>query len=411
MTRKTHFGVFKPHTLTKHAILDAYLKAWATILVPRFGAVWFVDAFAGEGRDDVGHPGSPLIAAKVAEQINAKHFPAGITRHKGMRLIAFEAEHDRFLSLDKVMSAYVAEPWHQGTALVREGTLEEKLEPVLKTLENAPTLFFLDPFGIDGLSAAVLPSLLAPPQNELLILFSDEGAVRLAGKVRAGRPDANAMISRAEGSVPDSLFGREETEALRAEKRTEAKRSAAGHKSNEDAERILDTAFGGGWWRTIIDGTPDELRQAKFVELYEAMLERFGASHRLRFSIDTPDGRHKYFLIHASKNKRAYAAMKDAMHRARKTKAESAIAPSLLDHLITDTNVEDVATTIARQFAGKRVRWQGEHPSVRGFAIDDTPLWYHELEALKAELLRRGYTELNERGKPKSPLAFNFASV
>ena len=103
--------------------------------------------------------------------------------------------------------------------------------------------------------------------------------------------------------------------------------------------------------------------------------------------------------------------MKDAMHRARKTRTDSATTPSLLDHLITGTNVEAVATTIARHFAGRRVRWQGDHPSVRDFAIDETPVWYHEFDALKAELLRRGYTDLNEKGKPKSPLAFTFASV
>lgn len=67
--REDHFEEFQGHTLLKHLILDKYLKAWANKLL-QWGAagsrVWFVDAFAGEGADKKGNPGSPLIAAKMA---------------------------------------------------------------------------------------------------------------------------------------------------------------------------------------------------------------------------------------------------------------------------------------------------------------------------------------------------------
>lgn len=414
MPKKTHFHKFEPHTLTKHAVLEAYLKIWATILAPKFRQVWFVDAFAGEGCDDVGNPGSPLIAAKVAEQIIANHFPAGTTKTTGMRVIAFEADKDRFPYLVETMRPYVAEPWWDGVAIVRDGTLETKLNGVLKQLGDRPTLFFLDPFGIDGLSAEVLPTLLAGPHNEILLLFSDVGAVRLAGKTRAGPPDAQAMLAAAVASVPDGLFP-EVTAAERESAVDKAKRSIAGHKSNPNAEEIMNTAFGGKWWQPIIFGTPDHLWQDRSVDLYEQVLQKAGASYRLRFSVDTPDGQHKYFLIHASKNDQAYAAMKDAMHRARSKRAKDMFdtgeMASLIDHVVTTTNVDDVVSTIAGEFARKsHVPWgtADARGTVKHFAVHFTPLWLHEGDMLKGALLRRGFTDRNEKGRPESPLAFSF---
>ena len=63
--RDKHFDEFEPHTLLKHAILKTYLATWAMRLLQwgRAGdVVYFVDAFAGQGRDGVGNPGSPAIA-------------------------------------------------------------------------------------------------------------------------------------------------------------------------------------------------------------------------------------------------------------------------------------------------------------------------------------------------------------
>jgi three-Cys-motif partner protein len=415
MPKKTHFHRFEPHTLTKHAVLDAYLKIWATILAPKFGQIWFVDAFAGEGRDDVGNPGSPLIGAKVARQINEKHFSIGITTTTGMRVIAFEEDEQRYPLLVEAMQPYVADPWWAGIAIVRKGSLEESLAGVLKHIKDRPTLFFLDPFGIDGLSASVLPQLLAGQHNEILLLFSDVGAVRLAGKARAGVPDEDAMIDAAAASVPTSLFGEEDTERDRDAARRKAKRSAAGHKSNPNAEEIMNTAFGGDWWQPIIFGTPDDLWQEKSVELYEQILQKAGASFRLRFSVDTPGGHHKYFLIHASKNHQAYAAMKDAMHRAKAKRAanlfgDSEAAP-LFEQVETTTDVREVAAAIGREFSGKSgVLWGDADTAgtVKYFAIHRTPLWLHECEVLKAEMLRRRWTDLNAKGRPKSPLSFSF---
>jgi len=416
MPKKTHFHKFEPHTRMKHAVLDAYLKIWATILAPKFRQVWFVDAFAGEGCDEVGNPGSPLIAARVADQINRTHFPSGITATSGMRVVAFEkGEAGRYSALVETMEAYVSKPWHKGTAILRQGTLEASLDGVLGFIRDQPTLFFLDPFGIGGLSAAVLPRLLAGPHNEILLLFSDVGAVRLAGKTRAGVQDEQALMNAAAARIPATLFGEEDTEKEREAARRRAKRSAAGHKSNPNAEEIMNRAFGGKWWQPIIFGTPDDRWQEKSVELYEQVLEKAGATHRLRFSIDALDGQHKYFLIHASKSHQAYAAMKDAMNRAKRRAdedlfGETKMAP-LFDQVQTTTDIARVADAIANEFAGKSaVFWGDENKlgTVKYFAIHHTPLWFQECDALKQLLLRRGWTDTNTKGRPKSPLSYSF---
>lgn len=52
-----HFKESEPHTRLKHAILRIYLFSWAYKLLHSRGrearCVFFVDAFAGRGRDEL----------------------------------------------------------------------------------------------------------------------------------------------------------------------------------------------------------------------------------------------------------------------------------------------------------------------------------------------------------------------
>jgi hypothetical protein len=61
---KGHFEAFAPHTLLKHAVYDCYVERWSRILLRWHDTIRIVDACAGEGADDEGNPGSPLIALK-----------------------------------------------------------------------------------------------------------------------------------------------------------------------------------------------------------------------------------------------------------------------------------------------------------------------------------------------------------
>src|SRR5690349_12113633 len=104
MPKETHFEQFEEHTLLKHYLLEAYIKRWATILLGRgYRRVWYIDAFAGAGRDTTGRPGSPVIAAEIAVRVNAEQFPSGVTAKTGMRVLAIESKHEWFESLKDQM--------------------------------------------------------------------------------------------------------------------------------------------------------------------------------------------------------------------------------------------------------------------------------------------------------------------
>jgi|GEM_PF-1793764 len=422
VTRKDHFERFEDHTRLKHFLLDNYLKQWATILAPRFPRFWFVDAFAGAGRDSTGAPGSPLLAAEVARTIAAEHFraPLGtpLAPNQGLRVVAIEADAARATHLDTAMAPYTQEA--PQVAHVHHGTLSAVLDDLGRFVGKEPALYFLDPFGVDGLEAALVRRLLETPHAELLVLFSDEGAVRLAGKADARVPSREAL--EAERERDPSLFGEEWDAQLAAADRQAVDRVLAGHKSNPRAESILTRAFGGDAWRSMVDTTPEDERRERFVALYDALLREVGATHVLRFRVTTEAGRHKYTLLHASKHVRAFAAMKDAMHRAWRKREGSSMAeatPSLFDVADAEPGVGTADTTSQRdaaqldsgaardasdidatvsalraQFAGDTVRWTSTHYSdrtVQSFARDFSPLLLHQFPALQAALQRAGF--------------------
>lgn len=322
MPRDDHFGMFQAHTRLKHFLLEVYLKQWASILIagrtiagvipPRM--LWFVDAFAGAGRDEQGTPGSPLIAAEIAIEINKTHYvKPGKT--SGMRVLAIEADQGRYEQLSEALQPYSA------VAEVRHGSLQDIIGKVMPFLEqhDAPALFFLDPFGVHGLDATLLPQIFRVKRTEILLLFSDEGAVRLAGKAEAKVPTrAELLARRQDGRLS---FGGETDAKFEEQDRLDVEKILAGHSSNSRAAEILNSTFGGKDWRAIVERTPAPQRRQAFVNLYMEVLTDSGAKYVLPFAVTTEQGRHKYTLIHASTHSSAFAAMKDAMHRAHKQRA------------------------------------------------------------------------------------------
>ncbi len=134
-----HFEEFQGHTLLKHLILRKYVGAWAAKLRRFAGEVWFIDAFAGEGKDRTDNPGSPLIAAQLAE-------PFESDRQGVMRILAIEKDPERCDRLEENLRKYT----DAKIAHVRCGTLEERIDRVMDHIGAKPALFFLDPFGIEG---------------------------------------------------------------------------------------------------------------------------------------------------------------------------------------------------------------------------------------------------------------------
>jgi serine/threonine protein kinase len=73
--RERHFDQFRAHTQLKHGILQFYLESWVRKLLLRPGGgdrAYLMDAFAGEGMDEQGNHGSPVISARVAAAAEAE---------------------------------------------------------------------------------------------------------------------------------------------------------------------------------------------------------------------------------------------------------------------------------------------------------------------------------------------------
>src|SRR5206468_7739847 len=129
---------------------------------------------------------------------------------------------------------------------VRLGELRQVLSQFLSHVGDDPVLYFLDPFGVEGLDADMLGNVLSAPQAEVLLLFSDEGAVRLAGKASATVPTRAQLLSERQRDL--SMFGDEFEEQQAEADRTAVERVLSGHQSNPRAREILTRAFGGEWW-------------------------------------------------------------------------------------------------------------------------------------------------------------------
>ncbi len=416
MPRNKHFAMFQDHTRLKHFLLEVYLKQWATILitgrlhagVPIPKMLWFVDAFAGAGHDEKGTPGSPVIAAKIATEINKQHYTT-IDNKSGMHVLAIEAHAGRCQQLKTALKPYSA-------AEVRHGSLENIIDKVMPFLQkyDAPALFFLDPFGVHGLDAKLLPEILRVSRTEILLLFSDEGAVRLAGKAEAKVPSRNELLAqKSDGRLS---LGEQFDAQIEERDRLDVEQIIAGHASNPRAAEILDVTFGGKDWRKILESPASQRRQA-FVQLYTEVLKEAGADYVLPFAVTTAEGRHKYTLMHASTHSSAFVAMKNAMHRAYKKRPSTDQTEDLFGASGVDlpsdgtdrtfssgVDIHEMVAQVQNAFSGQLVPWTGKsaQTTVSDYALRHTPLLQHELPLLDRELVRLNYLE------GKKPRTFRF---
>src|SRR5690242_4199488 len=102
--KRKFFRAFKDHTLLKLGVLRAYLTRWTRILLKsgRQRRVWFVDGFAGKGRDDTGNEGSPLIACRIADEVE-REFGVG---SREVRVIAVEETKGHAVALRRALDSF-----------------------------------------------------------------------------------------------------------------------------------------------------------------------------------------------------------------------------------------------------------------------------------------------------------------
>lgn len=362
-----HFESFEPHTLLKHAILRAYEERWARVLLARPGSsrtrVRIVDACAGAGQDEIGNPGSPLISIREAEKARAQ---LSVARGAPVevQVVAIEKDRGRFAQLEQVVRAF------SGRHLAWHGTLGDYIDRLEPEFGHTPTLFFIDPFGLNPLQADIVRRALQGPHNEVLLLFAEQAGLRHVGA-------AEAMDSSDE--APLSLF--DEEPVLPAPAPSRELRLTA-----EAAVRIMNTAFGDERWRAVMDLPAGRRRQA-LVDMYADLLRSMGARRVLPLPV-IGKGRLKYHLMFATKSGKGYEVMKDSVERAWNGELVDDRAVQLM-RLGVAAPTAMIEQEVRRRFAGRRqVSWTGDDSgtSVRLFALQDTPAMPHQLEELKQRL-------------------------
>jgi three-Cys-motif partner protein len=389
-----HFDEFHGHTLLKHLVLRKYVGAWAAKLRSSDHAVWFIDGFAGEGQDKCGNPGSPLIAARLAEPFEADGQGA-------MRVIAFEKDPTRCNKLREVMRPYTDRK--PPIVHVRCGILADSIAGVMQHIGDTPALFFLDPFGVDGILVDLLPKALQGPQNEVFALFADVAATRLhAVLVARGRdPDAEEEAVRAE----PSLFP-EFTEDEAARCRAEAEKSLRALRATQaPSERILADALGPGVVQEL-EGVPDEARRERLTRMFMHRLLESGAAYVLSLPVRDEANQRMYQLIYATKSAVGLRTMKEAMDSAlRNAPLPEESVESMWAEL--RGNELTVVHQLAHHFAAREVRWtqgkdRGEADTVKRYLLEQTEIFPMQFDSVKARLEQDGYVSA------KRPLTLRF---
>ena len=377
---REHFDGFGPHSRYKHLVLKTYFEMWGRKLLlgrPERTRVVYVDACAGRGVDETGVEGSPVIAAVAAADAadQLATMPGGAGKHVIVLAIEKAPKHYRALA------GNLADFGPDVRAL--NGMLGDYLPAIKREFGDAPTLYFIDPFGVEPLHADAVRRALTGPKNEVLLLFHGQAALRHFGAVTKVETKTMGKLRRrrAEPSLFDDLDAEELATLEPAAKRSGAALADTQERSGE----ILNAAFGSTAWADEIGLTPQAERRAKVLSLYCELLASFGAHFILSFPVRKATGEHAYTLIHASKSVHARRTMQDAVTYAlnHATFMPEVVLDAMRDDLRTD--LAPVAEVVKARWAGKEALWTPEN-GIKWFVLDTTSVWPFQLPELKALL-------------------------
>ncbi len=260
----------EPHTLAKIALLDAYLKAWLSILgLTRPGQqLLYIDGFAGPGEYSGGETGSPIQATRAAKSVlntYYKEWKAGDVHCAFIESDPARAEHLKGLLARERQHLRV----HTHTYAMKfvDGIQQVRKDIPKPFLQNDPLFAFIDPFGATGVPFSVIQEIMANPCSEILLNLDADGI--------------------------DRIF-------------------ATGSAANE---ANLDQIFGCDCWRAALVGhLPQGQRYRRILQLYDCRLRTIpGVKYVYAFEMRGRADTLNYYLVFASSNKRGLEKMKEAM--------------------------------------------------------------------------------------------------
>lgn len=389
-----HFEAFEDHTLLKHRILDAYLKSWAFKLLRRKDGsdrVFYVDCFAGEGRDGDGNPGSPTIACKVAIQVR-QHFADCGQPWKGMAVCAIEAVPKRFKKLKEYLEPFV--PAAPADLRVLQGEAADHMANITAWIGQRPALFFLDPFGVGGLDATYYKEMLAGPQSEVFALFHDLGALRLRGILHAGSDMADQIV--AIKSQP-SLFA-DEAAQIATIVAKEDQRQVYIDRNEPSARRNISRALGSEDWIEDLKHMENEAAREELVFRFIRALLDAGGQNAVLLPMRNATGTHKYCLVHVSKSTVGYVTMKEAISAGLN---EESLAEDMREAMKNDLRVSlaEVMQLLQLTFGGRLVRWprDRDEESIQWWLLSHTDVFPFQMAEIKETLKERGWIRRVDR--------------
>ena len=264
-----------------------------------------------------------------------------------------------------------------------EGTLGDHLPAIKREFGGAPTLYFIDPFGVEPLQADVVRRALRGQKYEVLLLFSAQGALRHFGAVGKTETKATRQLRRRREQT--TLFAEQEEAELAALAPAVARSGKALIDTQERSNEILNAAFGSTDWGSLIAATPPTERRDRLLTLYKELLASFGVPFVLSVPVRKQTGEYAYTLIHASKSVYARRTMQEAVTYA--LKHADLMPETAIEAMRGDMRV-DLAPVLERlrePYAGQEVPWTPEG-GLKLFVLDTTDVWPFQLPELKALL-------------------------
>ena len=313
----------EPHTAAKHELLKHYLGAWFPILASSERRIIFLDAFAGPGIYSDGKPGSPIIALRTLLNHSSFH------RYDRCEFIFhfIEKEPSRFDRLQIELQQFDPLPANV-RASTHLGEFQDVIEGVSNSLSSnnrrlAPTLAFVDPFGVSGVPMELISRFLDSRKCELFLILMVDHLNRFLSteRMRGGR---------------DSLF------------------------DTSDFSEV-EAALAGK-------------RIPLLVDLYrQQLLAVANFKHTLDFEMRRTTGTVAYYVVYATRNITGVEKFKDAMW-----KVDPSTGSSFSDRnwnqgsLLTGSNVELslLQNRLGEEFRGKSVSIKRPEK----FTILDTPV-------------------------------------
>ena len=338
-----------------------------------------VDAFAGEGADEAGRPGSPLIMVDAAlagiESLRSHREPPKID------VVLIEHARGRRTRLAANLARYGA--GITDMVEVRDATLAAHLDEILTRSGDAPMLVFLDPFGVKGLSAELVHRTLSGQQREVLVQFNPTAAQRL-GHAAVAEVPRRENVHRARAAQTDLFVLGPDIAAICAG--DIAKSRASLESVRRGANEQLRALFGHDEWRPLLQRlSAAQQARASTIDLFEEALRAAGARYVTRMPIYNDACRLQYVLLHASKHAVGRQAIKEAYCRAVDT-AELPLEARRQMQARVVVPREQVESALA-QFAGEEVAWAKNRPgSLQAHLLRETGVFPWQIASVEALL-------------------------